>query len=238
MSDIHSEMTDTPTLERPTSATAEDPEGFALSSALVVVSEPDSRATEAFRAMRTHIMAQHVSEGRRALAICAPNIGVGCTFVAANLAVAISQAGVKTMLIDADMRRPSLENLIRPPHSTSGLAQCLDTPDSEFGDAINHEVLANLSIIYAGASVRTPQELLASDRFKDLMDYCLREYDVTIVDTAPANLFSDARRISTVVGYSLIVAGNNSTYVADIRTLAGQIQADHAQVVGTVLNQA
>ena len=70
------------------------------------------------------------------------------------------------------------------------------------------------------------------------MDYCLREYDVTIVDTAPANTFSDARRISTVVGYSLIVAGKNSTYVADIKTLAGQIQADHAQVVGTVLNQA
>ena len=238
MSDILNPSADTLTLERSGPGPEVEPEGFALSSALVVVSEPNSRATEAFRAMRTHVMAQHVSEGRRALAICAPNIGVGCTFVAANLAVAISQAGVKTMLIDADMRRPSLERLIRPPRTTSGLAQCLESNGTEFGDAINHEVLANLSVIYAGASPRTPQELLASDRFKDLMNYCLREYDMTIIDTAPANTFSDARRISTVVGYSLIVAGKNSTYVADIKTLASQIQADHAQVVGTVLNQA
>ena len=54
---------------------------------MVLVSEPMGARAEGMRAIRTHIMAQHVERGRRALAICAPNRGVGCTFIAANLAV-------------------------------------------------------------------------------------------------------------------------------------------------------
>jgi protein-tyrosine kinase len=61
---------------------------------------------------------------------------------------------------------------------------------------------------------------------------------VTIVDTPPANSSSDVRRISTVLGYSLIVAGSNRSYVNDVKTLAAQLRSDHAKVIGTVLNWA
>jgi Mrp family chromosome partitioning ATPase len=87
----------------------------------------------------------------------------------------------------------------------------------------------------AGAASNAP-ELIASGRFKSLIDFCLREFDATIVDTPPANRYSDARRISTVVGYSLIVARRNKTHVNDVKTLAEQIRGDHATVIGTVLN--
>ena len=158
--------------------------------------------------------------------------------MAVNLAIALSQIGVKTLLIDADLHRPGLGDMIRSPRDLPGLAHCLAAPDANFSDSIDADVLPDLSLMYAGRPAANPQELMASDRFKTLMDFCLRDFDVTIVDTPPGNTSSDVRRISTVVGYSLIVAGRDKTFVNDVKTLAGQLRADHARVVGTVFNQA
>jgi capsular exopolysaccharide synthesis family protein len=210
--------------------------GFALDM-VTVLSPLDPRA-EAIRALRTHVMAQHINLGRRALAICAPNGGVGCSFVAANLAVSLSQIGVKTLLIDGDLRRPALDLLIRPPKVSPGLAQCLQAPEEAFGAHIDADVLPYFSVMYAGQATANPQELLAGDRFRSLMKFCLREFDATIVDTPPANTSTDARRISGVAGYSLIVAGRDKTFVRDVKTLTSQLKADRAVVIGTVMNQA
>jgi capsular exopolysaccharide synthesis family protein len=210
---------------------------YSFSPSLVMVSSPSDAAAEAIRALRTHIMAQHIQEGRRALAVCAASAGVGCTFIAANLAVALSQIGVKTLLIDADLRRPGVGRYIGSPGGGEGLAKFLASDETGFSDVIEPEVLPNLSLIYSGGPAPAPQELLAGQRFKMLMEFCLRDFDATIVDTPPANTCADARRISTVVGYSLIVTRRNKTFVDDIKTLAGQLQSDHAKLVGTVLNE-
>jgi capsular exopolysaccharide synthesis family protein len=203
-----------------------------------MIADPTGPRAESVRALRTHIMAQHVREGRKALAICAASAGVGCTFVAANLAIALSQIGLSTLLIDADLRHPSMETLIPAPPRLAGLAQCLSSSDSQFSECIVSELLPNFSVMYAGAATSNPQELLAGDRFKSLIDFCLREFDVTIVDTPPANSCSDARRISTIVGYSLVVARRHKSFVKDVKTLSRELALDHSRVVGTVLNEA
>ena len=211
--------------------------GCAFSPLLFTLSEPNGERAEAIRAIRTHVMAQHIERGRRALAVCAPNKGVGCTFVATNLAVSLSQIGVKTVLVDGDLNNPSVSDLIRPAAPRGGLVGCL-TSQASFSDCIDFEVAPNLSVILAGRPTPDSRELLAGDRFQMLMDFCLRDYDVTIVDTPPANISSDVRRISTVLGYSLLVAGANRTYVNDVKTLSEQLRSDHAKVIGTVLNWA
>jgi protein-tyrosine kinase len=221
----------------PTLLSAVDSEHYSISPSLVMVSAPGEAAAESIRALRTHIMAQHINEGRRALAVCAASAGVGCTFIAANLAVALSQIGVKTLLIEADLRAPGLSRYIASPRSGDHLAQFLASDEIGFSDVIEADVAPNLSLIYSGGPAAAPQELLAGPRFKTLMDFCLRDFDATIVDTPPANTCADVRRISTVVGYSLIVTRRNKTFVDDIKTLAAQLQADHAKVVGTVLNE-
>ena len=216
--------------------TAENPYTFAPQ--LVTLSNtPDPRG-EAIRALRTHVVAQHLHKGRRALAVCAASPGVGCTFIAANLAVSLSQIGVKTLLIDADLHNPSVEALIRPSHPGKGLAHCLAIGDADVYPPIHADVLPNLSVLFAGGAAADAQELLGAERFQALMAICLRDFDATIVDTPPANRYSDARRVSTVVGYSLIVAARDKTYINDVKTLAAQLQTDHARVVGTVLNRA
>jgi protein-tyrosine kinase len=214
-----------------------DAGSFTLSGKVETVSNPSGSTAESYRALRTHIMAQHVHEGRRALAVCAPTAGVGVTFVASNLAVALSQIGVKTLLVDVNLRQPKIDQLFRPQAPVLGLTQCLSTDDPDFPSFIQEEVLPNLSIMFSGAVSTNPQELLASDRFAELMEYCLRQFDLTIVDTPPANSCSDVHRISTVVGYSLIVTRRDRTLVSDVQTLIRQLEIDGARVVGTVLTE-
>jgi capsular exopolysaccharide synthesis family protein len=213
----------------------EAPYGF--SPAVVMLAEPNGARAEAIRTLRTHIVAQHVDDGRRGLAICAAGGGVGCTFTAVNLAVALSQVSVKTLLIDGNLRKPGLEAYIRPPKSSSGLHQYLVNTEMGFGDAIV-DALPSLSLLYAGGAASEAQELLATDRFRMLIDHCLRDFDVTIIDTPPANRCADARRISTVVGYSLVVARRDRSFINDISVLAAQLKEDRAQVVGAVMNEA
>jgi protein-tyrosine kinase len=216
------------------------PGRFDLGSDLVMLDPSRIPEAEAFRALRTHLMARHVEAGRRALAVCADTGGVGCTYVAANLAVALSQIGVNTLLIDANLRNSGIERLFIPnvPGAPPvGLAQCLVDDQSRFSTFIQPEVLPGLSIMFAGGALPNAQELLASERFHELMDSCLRDYDVTVLDTPQANVCSDAIRVSSVVGYSLIVARRNKTLVNDLRTLIGQLQSAHARVVGTVMTE-
>ncbi len=211
---------------------------YSFAPQLVTLSStPDPRG-EAIRALRTHVVAQHLHMGRRALAVCAASPGVGCTFIAANLAVALSQIGVKTLLIDADLHNPSVASLITPSRPGEGLAHCLATGEPDFYPPIHADVLPNLSVLFAGGAAANAQELLGAERFQSLMALCLRDFDATIVDTPPANRYSDARRVSTVAGYAVIVAARDRTYIDDVKVLAAQLQTDHARVVGTVLNRA
>ena len=206
-----------------------------LSPDILARFQPDSIRAESIRAIRTYLIAQHLHEGRRALAVCAASQGVGCTFVAANLAYVLAQAGVNTLLIDGDLRDPSVDRMYVPAQRHAGLAQCLAVRDDNFGDYITPGVAPNLSVLYSGGVAEQPQELLAGAHFKALMDFCLREYDFTIIDTPPANLCADGRRICTVAGYAIIVAAKDLTFAEDVKTLASQIEGDHARVVGTVL---
>src|SRR6185369_12392465 len=136
--------------------------------ALVTIAEPNGVQAEAIRALRTHLMAQHINEGCRAISVCAATSGVGSSFVAANLAVALSQIGLNTLLVDANLRRPGLDGFIPTGQPVNGLRQFLSSADPNVGDHIQIDVLPNLSIMYSGGAAANAQDLLAGDRFKAL----------------------------------------------------------------------
>ena len=213
-------------------------ESYGFSSEVVMLSNPDGARAEALRALRTHIMAQHVQDGRRGLAVCAASAGVGATFTAVNLAVGLAQIGVKVLLIDGDLRNAEVDSFIRPSQPLLGLRQCLEGDGADFSSSIQSDVIENLSVMFAGGVSSSAQELLASDRFGATVESCLRDYELTIIDTPPANRCAAARRISTVAGYSLIVAKRHHSFVDDIKALAAQLREDRAHVMGTVLNEA
>src|SRR5881394_2257900 len=121
---------------------------YELSGELVTLSDARPAEAEAVRTIRTHMVARHLEDGRRGLSVAGPTSGVGCTYTAANLAVALSQVGISTLLIDGDLRAPRVEEFIRPERPTSGLRQYLeDGGAGRLHDHVHNEVLPNLSVL-------------------------------------------------------------------------------------------
>lgn len=210
---------------------------YRFSRSLEVLSAPGSAQAESIGALRTHLLAQHIRDKRRSLAICGASPGVGCTFVATNLSVALAMAGVRTLLIDGNLRQPGVNELITPVADGPGLQQCLLDDGASLGEAIHADVLPNLSILYAGGIASNAQELLAGANFKGLIDSCIRDFDLTIVDTAPSNSCADARRVATVLRYAMVVVRRNASYLSDVKTLIDELHADRSTVIGTFLNE-
>lgn len=210
---------------------------YRISSDVVTLMETRQLEAEAIRTIRTHVMARHINEGRRGVAICAPSEGAGCTFTAVNLAVSLAQIGVSTLLVDADLRAPAVQEFIRPPGEIIGVRQYLMDGYSPLLDYVHENVLPHLSVLYAGGAHGPAQELLGGDAFKRMVESCLRDFDVTIFDSPPAVRYADARRINTLVGYGIIVARRDVTRMNEVSIVADQMHEDGVELVGTVLNE-
>jgi capsular exopolysaccharide synthesis family protein len=208
-----------------------------ISDEIVVLSDPAGPRAEALRLLRTQIIAQHVGAGRRAFAVAAPTDGAGATYIAANLAAALSQVGIKTLLVDANLRNPRVEQIYGIDPNGPGLTTYLTLQANRPERVVYPEILPHLSVVPAGPPVARPQELLSGGRFRTGVDILLRQYDVAIFDTPAANENADALTIAGVVGYALVVARRDYSYFKDLQTLSNQLAAARATVIGSVLNE-
>lgn len=209
----------------------------AVSEEVVVLSDPTSPNSEALRLLRTQIIAQHVGAGRRAFAVCGATDGAGASYIAANLAVALSQVGIKTLLVDANLRNPRIDAVFGIDPNGPGLSTYLSLEVNRPERVVYPNVLPNLSIVPAGPPVGRPQELLSGARFRTGVDILLRQHDVAIFDTPATNENSDALTVAGVLGYALVVARRNHAFVKDVQTLSSQLAAARATVIGSVLNE-
>lgn len=208
---------------------------FVLTENLVAATRPGSIQAESFRALRSNLLSQHINRGRRALAICSPTATAGCSFVAANLAYVMAQSGVNTLLIDGNLREPGAHNFISSEAHGPGLGECLADDTLPLANVIKR-VQPSLSVLYAGNAGIAAADRLGSSVFRSLIAQCLRDFDLTIVDTPPSSVSADARRIGAVTHYALVVARRNLTLVKDVATLLDELAADGAEPIGTYLN--
>jgi receptor protein-tyrosine kinase len=194
----------------------------------------NSAAGESLSALRNFLISQHMQNGRRALAICAPHADSGCTFLATNLALAMAQAGVNTLLIDGNLRSPGVQHVFTTADNTPGLADFLGADDDQPPFVVAN-ARPNLSIIYAGKA-EDASDLLARQKLKLLINESVRSFDLTIVDCPPGAHFGDARRLASLMRHALVVARRDHSFSSDIKTLVKELQADGTHVVGTFLN--
>lgn len=211
-------------------------ESVSISTDLVLLSDPESLAAESIRQLRARIVAQHLSRGRRALAFCSPHAESGCSFIAANVAVGFAQLGMRVLLINADMRGAGLDTMFGTAGMGPGLLQLLSGEEVRADSIVQFEVLPSLSLVTSGGRSASAPELLSTARFEDFFNRCLREFDLTIIDSPPANLYAEGQQIAAVAGYAVIVGRAHRTYVNDVSELSRQLVADRVSVVGTILN--
>jgi Mrp family chromosome partitioning ATPase len=218
---------------------ASSPSGiYRLSSELVTLGTANTPSTEAVRGAAAQLIVRQVESGRRGLAVCGVSPGVGVSFIAANLAIALSQAGVSTLLVDGNLHDPAVERLFAPADEAIGLQQLLRSDRYELADVVRDEALPDLSLLYAGGRTTDGQDLIGGARFRRVMDGCLRDFQFTIVDTPAANRWPDGLRIAGVIGYGLVVARQDVSFVDDIETLSADLERGGASVVGSILNNA
>jgi capsular exopolysaccharide synthesis family protein len=166
--------------------------------------------------------------------VASPEGAEGRSYVAANLAVVFSQLGARTLLIDADLRKPRQAQIFGLP-SGQGLSTLL-AGRAEHKATFPVAGLARLSVLPAGPLPPNPQELLSRSTFADLVKDLQSLYDVVILDTPPANRYADAQSITFRAGDALVVARKNQTSVESTSKVVRELAATGARVVGTVIN--
>ena len=191
--------------------------------------------SESIAALRNYIAGQHLHSGNRAIAICAPHLGTGCTYLATNLAMALAQSGVTTLLIDGNLRSPGIDQVFTPSQSVGGLSDFLAADGSD-APVLIPDARPNLSILFAGTARENCSELLAKKKLKLLINESVRSFDCVIIDCPPAANFGDARRIASLVRHALVVARRDHSYANDVKVLIRELRSDGVNVVGTFLN--
>ena len=208
-----------------------------VSEQVISAYAPFSPQAAAVSVLRSQLMLRwfdHTIEGK-ALAIVSPARHEGRSFIAANLAVAFSQLGRETLLIDADMRNPTQHTLFGI-DNRSGLSAMLagrGTADTE-----THRIpgLPGLTVLPAGAQPPNPLELLARPLFPQLLASWALEFEVIILDSPASAEHTDAQSIAARAGAALIVARKGFSRTSQVRDAAETVNHTSATIVGTVLN--
>ena len=203
---------------------------------LVAAFAPFHPRTEEMRALRTQLLIRwyNPEQGRKSLVVASPERAEGRSYVAANLAIVFSQLGARTLLVDADLRKPRQHQIFGLP-SSHGLASLL-AGRSDHKATYPVPGLARLSVLPAGPLPPNPQELLSRPVFNAFMKDLQSVYDVVIIDTPPAKPYADTQTITFRAGDALIVSRKDKTKVADTSRVIRELADTGARVVGTIIN--
>ncbi len=207
-----------------------------LSRVLVAAYQPFGPEAEALRALRSRLSLLWLSEENRVLVVTGTRHHVGCSALAANLAVVFAQLGQKTLLIDANFRDPVQQELFGLEPGT-GLSALLVGRSSFHGSYVSVPSFDQLSVLCTGAAPPNPQELLARVTFNYLLEAAATTFDVVIIDTPPLLDFADAQMIAARGGACVLATCRHRTRVADIERASSQLQSIGALLLGTVLNE-
>jgi succinoglycan biosynthesis transport protein ExoP len=201
---------------------------------IVLVSDPGSIAAESFRSMRASLGLLGKSTERKSFLFTSALAGEGKTFVSCNYAVSLAQQGIKTLLMDIDLRCPAVHQFFGlenkkglVDHVSRGLA--LD-------QAIYKDVVPNLDVLTPGSRCPNPAEFLSGTGFADTLKEALTKYDRIIVDCSPINLVSDSLLVVANVQSVVLVVRAKSTPRRDAKFALTTLQRANVQPVGVVIN--
>jgi chain length determinant protein tyrosine kinase EpsG len=206
----------------------------AREAGIVMASDPYGAPAEAFRDLRSQVVAAQLSNGRRALAVLSPQAGDGRSFVAANLALAFSQMGERTVLVDANLRAPTLHTLLGVPARASLSSLLCGLPVARPFDCSDD--MPDLHVLQAGTPPPNPLELLERPLFRRLMDELQQRFDRVIVDTPAAQGRADARVIAAACGQAVLVGRKHRTATEALARLQAGLRQAGVDVMGVIVN--
>lgn len=207
---------------------------------LITTTDLFSPATEAYRIIRSNIQFMAVDRPASTMVITSAAPGEGKSVTAANLGVVMAQAGLKTILVDADLRRPVQHEIFQVPQNLlllGGLTEMLRTPSAQAGDFLRRTQQENLSLITSGALPPNPAELLGSQRMTRLLAGLADMADVVILDSPPATVVTDTAVLSSKVDGVVLVIKAGQARPGLVNQAVQNLNQAGARLLGGVLNQ-
>jgi len=238
-------------IERRPALAAMDPDALQSHALLITHFDPKSPVAEAYRTLRTNIQFERMERGGKVLVVTSPTLQEGKTTTIVNLALTMAQNGQKTLLVGANMRRPSIHRFFgieREPGLSDilvGNAQWRDCVRGvadilmgrfEMEDVMAAPGLDNLHIIEAGPIPANPSELLSTQAMTDFLRAVAAEYDIVLVDTPPILPVTDSAIVSGKADGVLLVYQAGKVGRLVLKRAKTHLESARAQVWGVVLN--
>ena len=207
----------------------------AIKNGPIVSAEPDSQVVEAYRALATYIQLSCRDRPLKRLLVTSPSALEGKSTVVANLGLALAQTGMKVILLDCDLRRPTLHQLFSHPN-TSGLTNLMLQPAWSCSEVIQATEVATLGLITTGPLPQNPVEILSSERLANLLDFLAQQADVVLVDSPPCLPVTDAILLAAKLDGVLLVFKAGATRVPAATQAVEQLKRTNTILVGAVIN--
>jgi protein-tyrosine kinase len=200
---------------------------------LVAAYHPFSPQVEVMRSVRSELLLRWFDTGRKSLVVATVNSGDGASFFMANLGLVFSQMGKKTLLIDANLRRPRL-------HRIFGLQDRLGLSDMLVARAgiesiARVESFSNLYVLTAGTVPPNPQELVSHSSFGKVQENVASRFDVTLIDTSAFSVCADALHVAVKAGGVLLLIRKDKTQLAQVDSIGKRLTHIGVPVIGSVL---
>ncbi|MDF2937692.1 MAG: capsular biosynthesis protein [Paenibacillaceae bacterium] len=196
---------------------------------------PDSSIAEAYRALRTNIEFSSVGKEMRIIMITSASRGEGKSTTAVNLAISLSQAGKRVLLIDADMRNSSIHRILRIDNK-KGLANYLAL-QTELPEIITPTHIPNLSVIPSGTQPPNPAELLTMNQMDHLLGELKKDFHTIILDTPSALSVTDAQIIAAKSDGVLLVVEQGFVKREAAKKVKAYLKHVNARLLGVVFNK-
>jgi len=201
----------------------------------IVAKKPDASASEAYRALRTRIKFSRLDKDMlKTILVTSPISQEGKTTTSINLAGSFAQANYKTIIIDADLRKPRI-------HSVFNQKRYPGFTDYFFGQATFQEILRksevnNLFYITAGTIPPNPSEILSSTQMESFLEKLKNDFDYIIIDSPPVIAVTDSEIISSLVDGTLLVVSANNTEMELMEKAVQLLSHEHSSFIGVLLN--
>ena len=196
---------------------------------------PQSNAAEGFRTLRAAIALAPKADKYRVLAITSTIPAEGKSLVASNFAIVMAQTGLKTLLVDADLRRPSVHKVFRL-QSPVGLSSYLMEKVSRVDEFIHTTEVPHLDVVCCGAVPSSPSELAGSKRMRQFLAEVRTRYDRVILDCPPVSAVSDPLIIASLSDCAIFVTKFNKIRRDHARKTVQRIHDAGIHILGVVLN--
>jgi capsular exopolysaccharide synthesis family protein len=195
---------------------------------------PKSIFAEAYRTIRTAVFFGIPHQEAKTILITSPAPGDGKTTVASNLAITMAQAGQKTLLLDADLRKP-MQHKIFQIDNKEGLSELI-AGAIDMEDAIHHGPIGNLDILCCGVNIPNPSEVLNSSSFSRVLKELSERYDRVIIDSPPVGPVADGQILSAISKITILVLRAEKSTRRHSRQAMDSLLSVGGHILGTVVN--